>query len=82
MASALVGWARTVKRLGATVIITAIPAEVVQTLVHLGADLSAIVPRGTLQSGIAYALESYNPPITVSTVWSARLGISASIPCT
>jgi rsbT co-antagonist protein RsbR len=58
VASALIRSAQAVKLLGATVIITGIRPEVAQTLVHLGADLSAMVTRGTLQSGIAYALNA------------------------
>ncbi|NJM06988.1 PAS domain-containing protein [Candidatus Gracilibacteria bacterium] len=58
VASALIRSAQAVKLLGATVIITGIRPEVAQTLVHLGADLSSMVTRGTLQSGIAYALNS------------------------
>ena len=35
---------------------TGIRPEVAQTLVHLEADLGDIITRGTLQSGIRYAL--------------------------
>ena len=56
VASALVRSAQAVKLLGAEVILTGIRAEVAQTLVSLGLDLSGLVTRSTLQSGIAYAL--------------------------
>ncbi len=57
VANALVAAAQAVKLLGATVILTGIHPEVAQTLVGLGIDLRGIVTCGTLQSGIAYALE-------------------------
>jgi rsbT co-antagonist protein RsbR len=39
------------------VVLTGIKPEVAQTLVNLGADLRGIVTRGSLQSGIAFALQ-------------------------
>jgi rsbT co-antagonist protein RsbR len=57
VANALLQAAQAVKLLGARVILTGIRPEVAQTLVGLGVDLSGIVTRGTLQSGIADALE-------------------------
>jgi rsbT co-antagonist protein RsbR len=39
------------------VILTGIRAVVAQALVHLGADLSDLTTRGTLQSGITHALK-------------------------
>jgi len=56
VADALVRAARAVRLLGARVVLTGIRPEVAQTLVGLGIDLSGIVTRGSLQSGIAYAL--------------------------
>jgi rsbT co-antagonist protein RsbR len=56
VANAILRAAQAVKLLGAQVIITGIRPEVAQTLVTLGADLSSIITRSTLQSGIAYAL--------------------------
>jgi PAS domain S-box-containing protein len=56
VAHALIQAARAVKLLGAQVVLTGLRPEVAQTLVGLGVDLSGIVTRGTLQSGIAYAL--------------------------
>jgi rsbT co-antagonist protein RsbR len=55
VAHALVQAARAIRLLGTEIIITGIRPEVAQSLVGLGADLSDIVARGTLQSGIAYA---------------------------
>lgn len=56
VAGTLVRAAQAVKLLGARVLLTGIRAEVAQTLIGLGTDLGEIVTRGTLQSGIAYAL--------------------------
>jgi rsbT co-antagonist protein RsbR len=55
VANALIRAAQAVKLLGAQVVLTGIRPEVAQTLVGLGADLSGIVTRSNLQSGIAYA---------------------------
>ena len=57
VAQALLQAARAASLLGAQVVLTGIGAEVAQSLVHLGADLSRIVTRSNLQAGIAYALE-------------------------
>jgi anti-anti-sigma regulatory factor len=59
VANALIGAAQAVKLLGAHVVLTGIRPEVAQTLVGLGVDLSGIVTRSTLQSGIAFATERY-----------------------
>jgi rsbT co-antagonist protein RsbR len=56
VANGLLRAAQAVKLLGAQALITGIRPEVAQTLVGLGADLSGIITRGTLQSGISYAL--------------------------
>ncbi|MFS8065214.1 MAG: hypothetical protein ACMG6S_02460, partial [Byssovorax sp.] len=53
---ALVQVARAAQLLGAQVVLTGIRPEVAQTLVKNQADLKGIVTRGTLQSGIAYAM--------------------------
>jgi anti-anti-sigma factor len=58
VASALVQAAQSVRLLGAEVVLTGIRPEVAQTLVGLGLDLQTLVTRGTLQSGIAFALRS------------------------
>jgi rsbT co-antagonist protein RsbR len=57
VANALVRASQAVKLLGARVILTGIRPEVAQTLVSLGVDLSGITTCGTLQSGIALALQ-------------------------
>jgi PAS domain S-box-containing protein len=55
-AEALLRAARAVALLGAEVVLTGIRPEVARTLVELDADLGAIVTRGTLKAGIAYAM--------------------------
>jgi rsbT co-antagonist protein RsbR len=57
VASVLVRAAHAVRLLGAEVILTGIRPEVAHTLVTIAADLGDITTRGTLQSGIAYAVE-------------------------
>ncbi|MCP9494961.1 MAG: PAS domain S-box protein [Pyrinomonadaceae bacterium MAG19_C2-C3] len=57
VASVLVRAALEVKLLGAQVVITGIRSGVARTLVRLGIDLSGIVTRSNLQSGIEYAHE-------------------------
>lgn len=56
VASALIKAASALRLLGAQAILTGIRAEVAQTLVSLGIDMSGIMTCGTLQSGIAQAL--------------------------
>lgn len=56
VASTLINAARALRLLGAQAVLTGIRAEVAQTLVGLGINLSTLVTLGTLQSGIAYAL--------------------------
>lgn len=56
VAAALIRTAQAVQLLGAQVVITGIRPEMAQTLVGLGVDLSSIVTRSTLQSGILYAI--------------------------
>ena len=56
VAEALVRAARSVRLLGARVIVTGVRPEVARTLVDLGADMQGIITRATLRSGIASAL--------------------------
>jgi anti-anti-sigma regulatory factor len=56
VAATLMRTATALRLLGAQTIITGIRPEVAQTLVGLDVDMSSIVTKGTLQSGIAHAL--------------------------
>ena len=56
-AGSLMHTARALRLLGTTVVVTGVSAEIARTLVRLDVDLTAIVVRGTLASGIAYATE-------------------------
>jgi rsbT co-antagonist protein RsbR len=56
VAQAFIQAAQAVRLLGAQVMLTGIQPQIAQTLVHLGADLGSIITRGSLQSGIATAL--------------------------
>jgi rsbT co-antagonist protein RsbR len=56
VANALMSAAQAVRLLGARVILTGIRPEVAQTLVGLGVDLSSIMTKASLQSGIAATL--------------------------
>lgn len=58
VANALIQAAQAVRLLGAHVILTGIGPTMAQTLVHLGADLSSIITRGSLQSAVAAAMQA------------------------
>jgi rsbT co-antagonist protein RsbR len=53
--------ARAARMLGAQVVLTGIGPEVARCLVDFGSDLPDIVTRGTLQAGIAYAIQGRAP---------------------
>ncbi|WP_437745393.1 response regulator [Sorangium sp. So ce1504] len=57
VASTLMSTAMALRLLGSKTVITGIRAELAQTLIDLGVDLGAVVTKGTLQSGIGYALQ-------------------------
>ncbi|WP_437741340.1 PAS domain-containing protein [Sorangium sp. So ce1504] len=56
VAQSFVDAARAAGLLGTRVVLTGIKPQIAQTLTTIGADLSGIVTKGTLESGIAYAL--------------------------
>ncbi|XYH98616.1 AAA family ATPase [Sorangium sp. So ce1128] len=56
VAAMLVSAAGALKLIGAQAVLTGIRPEVARTLVQLGVELRSIVTKGSLQSGIAYAL--------------------------
>jgi rsbT co-antagonist protein RsbR len=57
VAEALLRVARAAQLLGAEMVLTGIRPDVAQTLVTLGADLSKVVTRSTLQAGIEHAMQ-------------------------
>jgi anti-anti-sigma factor len=57
VANALIRSAQAVRLLGARVMLTGIQPQIAQTLVQLGADMSGIITRSTLQAGVASALD-------------------------
>lgn len=57
VATTLMRTAAALRLLGATTVITGIRADLAQTLIALGVDLGVMVTRGTLKSGIDYALK-------------------------
>ncbi|WP_437969796.1 PAS domain-containing protein [Sorangium sp. So ce260] len=56
VASSLLRTAGAARLLGTEVILTGISPEVARALVEIGADLSGVATRGTLEAGVAYAL--------------------------
>jgi anti-anti-sigma regulatory factor len=58
MAQVLLEVARSAALMGCRTVLTGIRPEVAQALVRLGADLSALVTRADLQSGVEYALQA------------------------
>jgi len=56
VANALMHAAQAVHLLGSQVVLTGIGPTMAQTLVHLGADLSTIMTRGSLQNAVKWAL--------------------------
>ena len=57
VAQALMQAARAVRLLGSQVVLVGLSAEIAQTLVHLGVDLTQITTLANLQAGIAWAFE-------------------------
>ncbi|MBX0330124.1 PAS domain-containing protein [Oscillochloris sp. ZM17-4] len=55
VADAILRAARAAKLLGAQVVLTGMSAEIAQTVVHLGADMSGIITLATLREGMQYA---------------------------
>jgi rsbT co-antagonist protein RsbR len=56
VANYLLQSARAARLLGSTVVLVGIGAEIAQTIVQLGIDMTGIVTRANLQSGIEFAL--------------------------
>jgi rsbT co-antagonist protein RsbR len=67
VANHMLAMARAVQLLGAHVVLVGIGADIAQTMVQLGVDLSSIATKANLEAGIAYALERHGyaiQPIT------------------
>ena len=60
VASTLLKTAQGLRLLGTEVVLTGFSPEVARTLVDMDIDLHTIITRGTLQSGIAYAMARVN----------------------
>lgn len=58
VAGAILRIAKAVRLLGANVVITGLSAEVAQTLVALGIELTSVEVCGTLQNGIVHAMKT------------------------
>jgi anti-anti-sigma regulatory factor len=67
IAGTLVGVASALRLLGTQAVLTGIRPEAAQAMVHLDLDMRAIVTRGSLQSGFAYALRSSGEPGRLAT---------------
>jgi anti-anti-sigma regulatory factor len=70
VADALLRVAQAAKLLGTQIVLTGIRAEVAQTIVHLGADMSGIVTRSNLQDGLRYALTMAGSDIAPDAAFS------------
>ena len=64
--------------LGAHCVLVGVSAEVAQTLVQLGVNLSTLVTRSNLQAGITYALARQGRAITLQVPQSNGQGSLAS----
>jgi rsbT co-antagonist protein RsbR len=72
VADALLRVAQAAKLLGTQIVLTGIRAEVAQTIVHLGADMSGIVTRSNLQDGLRYALTIADANLVPATAFSRK----------
>lgn len=59
MARTLLSTARAARLLGAEVVLTGIRPDAARALVEIGASLDELITRGTLESGIAYAVSQH-----------------------
>jgi anti-anti-sigma factor len=61
VAGTLLRTASALRLIGSEVVLTGVRPDVARTLMELGVDLGALVTRGTLQGGIAYAMRRAAP---------------------
>ena len=78
VANHLIQATRAATLLGAHCVLVGVSAEVAQTLVQLGVDLSTLVTRSNLQAGITYALARQGRAITVRATRSNGNGSLAA----
>ena len=78
VANHLIQATRAATLLGAHCVLVGVSAEVAQTLVQLGVNLSTLVTRSNLQAGITYALERQGRAITVQATKSNGKGSLAA----
>lgn len=80
VANHLIQATRAATLLGAHCVLVGVSAEVAQTLVQLGVNLSTLVTRSNLQAGITYALARQGRAITVQTPQSnGKASLAASL---
>jgi DNA-binding response OmpR family regulator/anti-anti-sigma regulatory factor len=72
VASTLLRAAHALRLIGARTVLTGIRPEVARTLVDFDVDPRGLVTRGTLQSGIAYAMSARRAPAASGAFSSAR----------
>ena len=78
VANHLIQATRAATLLGAHCVLVGVSAEVAQTLVQLGVNLSTLVTRSNLQAGITYALARQGRAITVQATRSNGNGSLAA----
>ncbi len=74
VADALLRVAQAAKLLGTQIVLTGIRAEVAQTIVHLGADMTGIVTRSNLQDGLRYALTMVGADMAKASAFAKNTG--------
>jgi rsbT co-antagonist protein RsbR len=80
VANHLIQATRAATLLGAHCVLVGVSAEVAQTLVQLGVNLSTLVTRSNLQAGITYALARQGRAITAQTPQSnGKASLAASL---
>ena len=72
MANQLIGSVTSARMMGAETIISGLSAEIAQTLVTVGIDLSLVVSAGDLQGGIELAVQHLGYAATEAIASSAR----------
>jgi rsbT co-antagonist protein RsbR len=79
VANHLIQTTRAATLLGAHCVLVGVSAEVAQTLVQLGVDLSTLVTRSNLQAGITYALARQGRAITLQAKANGKEVLAAGL---